>query len=218
MSRSKRAWTFQEVDRLRRLYPRSREDIVARSLRRSVESIRRKAREVFGGETRRGPWSEAEVRCLREGYGALTTSSLCLVLQRTVRDVRGKIRELRNNLKSGEWSAEERAFLKKHYGHRKNRDLVVCLSRPLAEIRDRAHELALAKDKRVLPRPEMPRWTEAEVDRLRQEYPGRETVELARDLGRSAASVANKANQLGLRKDEALLRRIGSRNVSTRYR
>ena len=42
-------------------------------------------------------------------------------------------------------------------------------------------------------------------------------LEIARELGRSVASIANKANQLGLRKSPALLARIGRANVAIRY-
>ena len=63
----------------------------------------------------------------------------------------------------------------------------------------------------------MPRWTAAEIQLLRQIYPGRENLDVARVLKRTVASVANKANQLGLKKTFEVLAKIGRTNVSARY-
>ncbi len=64
----------------------------------------------------------------------------------------------------------------------------------------------------------MPRWTPSEIQRLRLLYPNMDNLTVARLLGRSVASVANKANQLRLSKALGLRRRIGRRNVTARYR
>jgi hypothetical protein len=64
----------------------------------------------------------------------------------------------------------------------------------------------------------MPRWTPPEVERLRAIYPDRDNLAVAQALGRTVTSVANKANQLGLRKSPLLLADIGRANVSLRYR
>ncbi len=63
----------------------------------------------------------------------------------------------------------------------------------------------------------MPRWTLAEMGTLRSLYPDRDNLEIARRLGRTVASVANKANQLGLKKSRDLLADIGRVNVRSRY-
>jgi hypothetical protein len=63
----------------------------------------------------------------------------------------------------------------------------------------------------------MPRWGENEIALLRDGYSRVTNLVLARQLGRSVASVANKANQLGLKKDSDVLREMGRRNVATRY-
>jgi len=64
----------------------------------------------------------------------------------------------------------------------------------------------------------MPRWSAAEVERLRELYPTLENLEVARQLGRTVTSVANKAHQLDLKKSTVLLAQIGRANVSLRYR
>ena len=55
------------------------------------------------------------------------------------------------------------------------------------------------------------------LPKLRELYPDNDNLDIARRLGRSVASVANKANQLGLHKSAALLARIGRKNVAVRY-
>jgi len=87
-----------------------------------------------------------------------------------------------------------------------------------AEIVAKARELCLAKDKRMVAGTRMPRWSSAEVARLRQLYPDHSNLEIARTLGRSVTSIANKAHQLGLCKSPATLRTMGRRNVGLRRR
>jgi hypothetical protein len=116
-------------------------------------------------------------------------------------------------------------MLKQLYGTRADVDLEVCLQRSRREIAAAAQRLCLDKDKRFqkgrgragAPR-RMPRWTAAEIQRLQSVYADRENLEVARMLGRTVASVANKAWQLGLHKGHGLLERIGRNNVAARYR
>jgi hypothetical protein len=128
---------------------------------------------------------------------------------------------LRGRLRRGAWSRAERQLLKELYGTRSDEDLEVSCSRARADIAGMAAQLCLAKDKRFAAersRARMPRWSEAEVQRLREVYADRDNLEVARMVGRTVTSVANKANQLGLRKSASLLTDIGRTNVALRYR
>ena len=49
-------WSTHELERLRSLYPRSKEEHVARLLHRSVSSVSRKAREIFSSPPVESPW------------------------------------------------------------------------------------------------------------------------------------------------------------------
>ena len=144
------------------------------------------------------------------------------MLGRPVKDVQARIEVCKRQLRAGKWSRMELGLLKKIYGSRSDGDLVVCLSRSLDEIRQVAGELRLSKDKGFMARSEackqtMPRWGDGDVALLRQDYARATNLVLARRLDRSVASVANKANQLGLKKDAEVLREMGRRNVATRY-
>src|SRR5690606_14131186 len=67
------------------------------------------------------------------------------------------------------------------------------------------------------PRSPMPRWPTAEGDPLPKLYPDHDNLSVARVLGRSVTSVANKAFQLGIHKSAALLAKIGRSNIAHRY-
>ena len=95
--------------------------------------------------------------------------------------------------------------------------------RSLESIEEQAVLLALAKDKAFLRRIDqksvtrMPRWTDQELDVLRELYPLLPNLEIAQELNRSVKSVVSKAHNMGLRKDPKRLREMGRENVSLRY-
>ena len=118
----------------------------------------------------------------------------------------------------------KRGVLRRFYGSRTDEDLVVCIGRPVDEIRGEARRMCLSKDKgflahapQVADRAVMPRWTSEEIRVLRERYARSANLELARLLSRSVASIANKANQLGLKKAQDVLQEMGRQNVAGRW-
>lgn len=217
-------WSIHDLVRLRALYPKSREESVARLLRRSVPSVHRKARQIFAAISMGREWSGGDDLRLREGFGVLDFNALCLVLGRSAADVSARIATMRTNLRvDRRWTRVEIGLLKRLYGSRSDEDLVVCLSRSVHHVRAKAQELCLSKDKGFLAKvgdatQSMPRWRDEETVLLRQLYPTTSNLTLAQRFHRSVASVANKANQLGLKKGSSVLEEMGRRNVSARYR
>ena len=224
-------WSVQELERLRLLLPRRGVENTATLLRRSPASVQRKATEMLRVPARRGDWTASDDALLRGTWGALDLRLLSVMLGRPAGEVRRRAQELRQNVRSGAWSRADQLSLKDLYGTRSDEDLEVCLSRSRAEIVAKAAELCLAKDKRFAARVEparaaepsptavrrMPRWTAEQVDQLRQIYADRDNLTVARALGRTVTSVANKANLLGLKKSSLLLTDIGRLNVRARY-
>ena len=103
-------------------------------------------------------------------------------------------------------------------------DLALVFGRSLDAIRDKANDLCIAKDKAFLRKnsggkraTRMPRWTEEELDLLRDWYPSHSNLDIAHKLARSVKSVVSKAHNMGLRKDPSRLREMGRENVSLRY-
>lgn len=218
-------WSVTELERLRQLLPRRGVEAMAALLRRSVASVQRKAAEMLRVPPRRGDWTASDEQLLRESFGALDLHLLSLALGRQPADVRRRAELLRTNLRTGVWTRAEEALLKDLYGTRSDADLEVSMSRSAADIAAAARRLCLAKDKRFAAHAEpdevapqrMPRWTAAEVAQLRAIYPDLPNLEVARQLGRTVTSVANKANLLGLKKGPRLLADLGRQNVGLRY-
>lgn len=216
------SWSVQELERLKSLLPRRGVQDTAALLRRTPESVRRKAFALFRNQARRSAWTAEEDLELRHGYGAVEVRLLAVVLRRPLQQVLERIAVLRQSLRTGPWTRQELRLLKQLYGTRTDEDLEVCLSRPRIEIRRHAESMCLQKDKRfrkarMAECMRMPRWTGEEVERLVVLYPVHPNLEVARQLGRSVAAVANKANQLGLRKSSDLLADIGRSNIAVRY-
>lgn len=225
-------WSVAELGRMRQLLPRRGVADTATLLRRSPESVARKALELLRQPPRRGAWTESDDERLREAWGALEPRLLAPLLGRPVAEVLRRVAELRRHPRRGPWTRAELQRLKEFHGTRSNEDLEVVVGRPRAEIEAQALAICLAKDKRfAAQRPaarsdgaatacsprRMPRWTAEEIAELRRIYADLDNLVVARALGRTVTSVANKANQLGLRKGSALLAAIGRANVAQRY-
>lgn len=223
-------WSHSEIERLKRLYGLKPDVLIARDLERSVDSVRRMARNVFNtGEPRIGPWSGAEVRQLKNYLGAATVDVIAMIMRRPKTEVHRKIAELKNQAHSGPWSSSEKQDLKRLYGTRSNSDLELILGRPEQEIVETAQALCLAKDKGFRRRDDekkgeekpartrMPRWTEDEKGLLRDLYPDRPNLEIAKALNRTVKSVVSKAHDMGLKKSNDRLRDMGRENVKVRY-
>lgn len=102
------------------------------------------------------------------------------------------------------------------YGRRSNRELAQYFCVAVSEIEDWAGRLGLAKNKQVFPGTKMPRWTKTEIEQLREVFPNKSNLQIARFLGRSVKSIATKAHHLGLVKSEAHRAEMGRFNVAQR--
>ena len=218
-------WSVQELERLRLLLPQRGVEGTAALLRRSPESVRKRATKLWKGSLRRGEWTDEDEAVLRRAWGAVDPRLLGVILGRPAADVSRRAAALRAARRTGSWSHADLQALKRLYGTRSGSDLEVCLQRSVTDIETQASRMCLRKDKRFAKQQRRsggsttaPRWTPAEVQRLRTTYADRENIVVARLLGRSVASVANKAWQLGLQKSAAVLERIGRTNVAVRFR
>lgn len=219
------AWTVQELGRLRQLLPWRGVEGAAALLRRTPDSVRRRAAQLLAATPRRGEWTKLDDDALRIAWGALEARLIATMLGRPVAEVTRRAATLRASRTSAPWTHEDDLLLKRVYGTRSVRDLEVCLRRSAADVERRADHLCLHKDKRYLcgatdggDGARAPRWTEREVQQLRALYAERDNLEIARAMGRSVVSVANKAWQLGLHKGRKARAKIGRANVAHRFR
>lgn len=211
---------------MRQLLPWRGVDGTAALLRRSSDSVRKRAARMFKTTSRRGEWSEEDDTLLRLSWGAVEPRLLGTMLGRPSADVVRRATALRNKTRRGEWTHDEQKLLKRLYGTRTDEDLEVSFQRSSDDIAEKAKQLCLQKDKRfaraqseeqAARATRAPRWSAAEVAMLRATYRDHDNLEVAQKLGRSVVSVANKAWQLGLQKSAAALARIGRANVAHRF-
>ncbi|MHC4378418.1 MAG: SANT/Myb-like DNA-binding domain-containing protein [Planctomycetota bacterium] len=216
-------WSPEELQRLEELYGRRDDAAIARELGRTVPSVRAQAQKLFGDRQRSGPWTPEETERLKDYIGASSTDVIARIFGRHPREVSERIEALDSKVKSGDWTRDEVQRLRQLYGRRTDQDLARILGRPVEEIEEKATEYALRKDKAFIRKLEgasatrMPRWTEAELQILRELYPLRPNLEIAHQLKRSVKSVVSKAYHLGLKKDPQRLREMGRENVALRY-
>ena len=217
-------WTQAEIARLRELYGLRHDATIARELNRPIASVRRMADQIFGERRQSGPWTANEVLELKKYLGATTTETIAKILGREPEEVEQRIMELGRVQKSGRWNREEVAEFKRIYGTRTDEDISKVFGRSVDSVKRLAGQLALAKDKAFLRKVDkkavtrMPRWTDEELDRLKELYPTEPNLEIAKVLDRSVKSVVSKAHNLGLKKDPQRLRQMGRENVSLRYK
>jgi len=208
---------------LREVYGLRDDHQIARELNRTVQSVRRMAEQIFAQERRTGPWTADEVLRLKRYLGATTNETIARILGRDLGEVCEQIGALGRIQRSDSWSRDELSEFKRLYGTRTNEDLARVFERSAESIEEQAEILALAKDKAFLRRIDqksvtrMPRWTDQELDVLRELYPLLPNLEIAQKLNRSVKSVVSKAHNMGLRKDPKRLREMGRENVSLRY-
>ena len=219
-----RPWTDSELDALRASFGLKEEAFLARELERPVELVREKAAELLAGSPQEGPWSEADLETLRRYLGGVESELLASMLGRSVEDLESKLVELATSLEDTALRGPELIRFKRQFGTRTDEDLAIIFGRTLDRIRAEAARLCLSKDKAYTrrrtqgaERTRMPRWTEAELEQLRQLYPGVSNLEIAQKLGRAVKSVVSKAHNLGLKKDKARLEEMGRQNVRLRY-
>ncbi len=216
-------WSQAEIARLRGLYGLRDDAAIARELNRPVQSVRRLAAELFREKRRTGPWTASEVESLKKYLGVSSTEVIARILGREIAEVRQQIEDLGRIQVDELWAREELVQFKRIYGTRTDEDLALIFGRSLEAVRRLGEELKLAKDKAFLRKLDgttstrMPRWTEAELEKLCAMYPTHANLDIAGALGRSVKSVVSKAHNLGLKKDSARLRAMGRENVSLRY-
>ena len=219
-----RPWSESELDALRASFGQKEQSFLARELGRPVEEIRAKAEEILCREAVSGPWSPEDVETLRRYLGGVETSLLARMLGRTAEDLETKLVELATTLEDRPLSGPELILFKRQFGTRSDEDLAIIYGRTLERVRAEAARLCLSKDKAYMrrktsgnERTRMPRWTEPELQILRQLYPAESNLQIAQQLGRSVKSVVSKAHNLGLKKDKARLEEMGRQNVRLRY-
>jgi len=221
--RRKGRWTRAELDRLRDSYGLRPDDVIARELGRSAQSVRKMADELFREASNKGPWTASEIQQLKRYLGASTPQTIARILGRELAQVESQIFELGRIQANTRWTREESSELRRLYGTRSDADLALIFGRTVEAVERQAGKLCLAKDKAFVRRvagegaTRMPRWSAAELSFLRDLYPRTANLDIAQRLGRSVKSVVSKAHHMGLKKELERLQEMGRENVRLRY-
>jgi hypothetical protein len=216
-------WTRAEIDWLHDVYGLRDEQAIARELGRSPHSVRRMAEEIFRGARAQGPWTAGEIERLKVYLGATSPEVIAMVLGRDEREVQEQIFELGRIQQGGRWTNAEMLRFRRLYGTRSDENLAAIFGRSLDAVQRLAKRFCLAKDKAFLKKQrgegatQMPRWSNSELNLLRELYPRTPNLEIARQLNRSVKSIVSKAHHFGLKKELERLREMGRENVSLRY-
>lgn len=221
--RRKGRWTRAELDRLRDMYGLRPDEAIARDLGRTPQSVRKMADELFRAATKQGPWTADDIQQLKRYLGASAPETIARILGRDLAEVQEQIVELSRVQQNARWTREENGELRRLYGTRSDSDLAVIFGRSLEAVERQARKLCLAKDKAFIKRvagegaTRMPRWSNAELDLLRELYPRTSNLDIAQRLQRSVKSVVSKAHHMGLKKELERLQEMGRENVRLRY-
>jgi hypothetical protein len=127
-------WSIAERARLRETYGLRDDAVIARELKRPVESVARMAQSLFPEEVKSGPWTASDVQQLKRYLGATTPEVIARILGRSVDEVTVQIFELGRIQGRGSWDRVEVAELKRIYGTRTDDDLSRIFGRSVAEI------------------------------------------------------------------------------------
>ena len=159
----------------------------------------------------RGHWSKNEVELLKKRFPTAKTCELAKMLGRPLTAVRQKAYEMGLKTKmyfDRCWSEEEIQSLKRLFPDNKTREVAAELNHSIGAVSRLASRLGLKKSKGYLKSigqvSEPRKWSQKEVELLKKLNYSQSRQEIAEKLGRSLATVSQKAIRLGLKKKEMM--------------
>lgn len=206
-----RRWTNSEIEYLEHAYGREQTSKIAQELNRTESAICSQARELRLPSAKRKVtlrgrrWTDAELQYLKEAYGRKPLSEIARELDRTGEAIRKRAQQLHlhhaldaKHVASRQWTDDEIQYIKDVYGRTPASEIAQKLDRTEASIRAKAFKLQLkrAPEEKGLTRD---RWTTAELEYLKSVYGLKPTSTIARELGRTEATVRNRAHRLKLK-------------------
>ncbi len=150
-------------------------------------------RKAKAKKSRPPPWSEGEVKLLKELYPGGRAEEIAERTGRPLTSVRRRAYYM--GIQAGEyrrWAANEVQLLKELYRDGTAQSIADKLGRTVAAIATKAHKLGLTEEKRA--------WSKRELNLLKRLYPSKTAEQAAEQIGRSVQAVRAKMAVLGLRK------------------
>ena len=157
--------------------------------------------------SRRGRWSQVEVRLLEDMFGLRDIKAIARELGRSEESVRRKAETLfKIAARNDPWTGQEVERLKRYLGLNTPEVIARILGRTVAEVEREI--FALGRITRDGP------WTRDELQQFRRVYGTRSDEDLSVIFGRPVSSISTLAAELRLAKDKAFLRRQHGKGAS----
>src|SRR5262245_44776360 len=153
-------------------------------------------------ESKRGRWSNADHRRLRELYGLRSDAVIARELRRSVASVQRTAKRLfpQEVKRSGPWTASETLELKRYLGATAPGVIARILSRSAAEVQEQIIDLGRIRGGGG--------WARSEVTDFKRLYGTRTDEDLSRIFGRSLEEIRRQAREHRLCKDKAFVCRV----------
>jgi hypothetical protein len=158
-------WTNEEIELLKKLYPKEKNKILLETFGRNIDDIREKARKLGIKKIgREDSWSEKDLLFLKENFENSSWYYLCKNLNRNEGAIFNKGASL--GLKRGtyRWTEEKDNIIKKYYGTGDQDFLCETLNNSWQNIMARAGNIGVKRQRNIS-------WTKDKLDILREFYP-----------------------------------------------
>jgi DNA-binding CsgD family transcriptional regulator len=166
-----------------------------------LPSVRSTSEKGSPPASKRGRWSIAELARLRELYGLRDDAVIARELKRPVTSIARMARSLfPEEVKSGPWTANEVQTLKRYLGATTPEVIARILGRSVETVQSQIFDLGRIHGKSS--------WSRSEVSDFKRIYGTRTDEDLSRIFGREVREIRRVAQEHGLSKDKAFLRKI----------
>lgn len=197
-----RPWSESDIKTMRRLYPHTSGNQLARMLDRTpfgisgtANRLRLKKKHADEFRTNRPlelrRWSEKENRILKKLYPSHTAVEISELIDRTAGAIVAHANYMRLK-KTRQWTQKEYAYLRRFHNKKPSAEVSRILGRTVETIRGKAKELGVAR--------KAPRWPSRQEKLLIKYYPTMEAKKLAKRIGRTPRAINTKALELGIRR------------------
>jgi len=195
-------WTEEEIETLKKEYQNTTSTKIGIVLGKTTQEIRYKIRRL--GLVKISKWSEEEIDLLKKVYSDKTISQLKeLFPTHSKEDITSTSRkfDLRKTEKPSKytrWSEEDELFLKENWENMGRSELATKINKSVDLIFIRARELNLKINEKLSANGKTEKWSDKEIQFLKENYEKLGISETAKILNRSDCATKQKASQLDL--------------------
>lgn len=191
-----RKWTEEEIKFLKDNLGSMSNQEIANALGRNIGSVAAKATKLNVPRKNNRKWTEEDYQFLRDNAATMTNEEIAKALDRNIGSVAKIIPAMGLERKTAyaKWSEKDVAFLKNNAINMSNKQLAKALNRNIGSITAKLSELQLGERENITHK----KWTEDEVNFLKNNASNMTNKELAKALNRSVGSVSLKVSTMNI--------------------